>query len=253
MSAMLPLVVIAAIYAAGVGRARRWPARRSAAFAAGLVALALAGGLDEAADRRLQAHMVQHLLITVVAAPLLVLGAPVQLALRASSAPTRRRLGRALASRAARLLAHPATGWSALTATMLVTHLTGLYDLALRDPLVHALEHAAYLWSALLFWTPIAGAAPLPSRPGAFGRLGWILAAMPAMSVVAAWLGDAQTVRYETYAHAQGVAVALSDQAAGAAVMAVGGTIPLALAAVALAMDALWREERIQRAREAAR
>jgi len=253
MIALLGLALVSAAYAAAVRRAGRWPVRRSLAFAAGLAVLAasLAGGLDAAAARRLEAHMVQHLLITVLAAPLLVLGAPVQLALRASRGATRRVIARLLATRAVRVLVHPATGWCALTATMLVTHLTGVYDLALRNPLVHAAEHAAFLWSALLFWLPLAGAAPLPSRPGPFGRLLWILAAMPAMSAIAAWLGDAQTVRYEAYAHAQGTAAALADQSSGAAVMAVGGTVPLAIAAVLLAMEALWREEQRQRRREA--
>lgn len=253
MTALAPLLAIGLVYGLGVRRCERWPARRSLAFAGGLAMLAVAfvGGLDAAAARSLESHMAQHLLITVVAAPLLVLGGPVQLALRATRGPTRRSLARTLRSGPVRVLAHPATGWAALTVTTLATHLTGVYDLALRHPLVHALEHAAYLWSALLFWLPLAGAAPLPSRPGAVGRLLWILAAMPAMSAVAAWLGDGETVRYETYAAAQGTAGALADQSAGAAVMAVGGTAPLALAAVALAMEALWREERTQRRREA--
>jgi len=253
MIVVLPLLLLATAYAAGVQRAARWPARRSTAFVGGLAVLgvALAGGLDAASARSLEAHMVQHLLITIVAAPLLVLGAPVQLALRASGGSTRKALAAVLRARGTRVVVHPATGWAALTATTLVTHLTGIYDLALRNPLVHALEHTAYLWSALLFWLPLAGAAPLPGRPGAFGRLLWIMAAMPAMSAVAAWLGDAQTVRYEAYAAAQGTAAALADQSAGAAVMAVGGTTPLAVAAVALAMEALWREERMQRRREA--
>jgi putative membrane protein len=238
--ALLPLVAVALAYAAGVRRARRWPARRTAAFAAGLAMLAIAlAALDGAAGRELRAHMVQHLLIVVVAAPLLVLGAPVQLALRAG-VPGVPAMG---------ALVHPAVGWTALTATTLATHLTGVYDLALRSPPVHALEHTAYLWSALLFWLPLAGAAPLPNRPGPFGRMLWILAAMPPMSAVAAWLGDAQQPVYAHYAHTLGSG-ALADQSAAAALMAVGGTAPLALAAVLLTMEALWREEARQRRRE---
>jgi cytochrome c oxidase assembly factor CtaG len=251
MSAPMPLVLpatLALAYVIGVSRGGR-PGRRAAAWAAGVAALALALSppLDAWADARLSAHMVQHLLLTMVAAPLLAAGAPVRLALRTLRRGGRRRLARALHLRAVRVLAHPALGWAALTAVMLGTHLTPLYGLALRHPLVHASEHLAYLVAAVLYWAPLIGADPLPGRPGAAGRLAWLLAAMPPMGLIGAWLLTGP-LRYPEYAGPG----ALADQRQAASVMWVGGSLMLAGATVGLAFGAMVTEERRQVRREAA-
>src|ERR671930_1430892 len=108
------LLASAALYLHGVRRVRspdRKLANRTACFLGGLAVLwvALQSPVDAYADTRLAVHMVQHLLLTMVAAPLLVLGAPVTLALRACSpAFRRRRLLPLLRSRPVRLLATPA-------------------------------------------------------------------------------------------------------------------------------------------------
>jgi cytochrome c oxidase assembly factor CtaG len=120
------LVAVGAAYAAGVRRTRRWPARRSACFAAGagVLAVALLSGVDAWADRLQSVHMVQHGLLMLVAPPLLAAGAPVALALRALRADGRRRLARALRHPVARAIGHPATGLFALAACMPAVHLT---------------------------------------------------------------------------------------------------------------------------------
>jgi putative membrane protein len=254
MSALAPLAplalpaTLAIAYAIGLSRAGRagWAA---AAWAAGVAALALALSppLDAWADARLSGHMVQHALLTMVAAPLLAAGAPVRLALRALRRDGRRRLGRALHRPVVRGLAHPAFGWAAFTAVLLGTHLTPLYGLAVRDPLVHAAEHVAYLTAAVLYWAPLVGADPLPGRPGAAGRLAWLLAAMPPMGLLGAWLLTGP-LRYAEYAGPG----ALDDQRQAASVMWVGGSLILAAATVALAFRAMVAEERRQVRREAA-
>jgi putative membrane protein len=243
----LPLA-LALAYALGARRAAAWPARRSAAWAAGVAALAaaLSPPMDAWADGRLSAHMVQHLALTMAAAPLLAAGAPVRLALRSLRRPARRRLARALHSRAARALAHPATGWAAFTAVLLGTHLTPLYGLAVEHPLVHAAEHLAYLGTAALYWAPLVGADPLPGRPGSAGRVAWLLASMPPMGLLGAWLLTGP-LRYAEY----GGPGALADQRVAASVMWVGGSLALAGATVVLVFSALVQEERRQRRREA--
>jgi cytochrome c oxidase assembly factor CtaG len=251
VSQLAPLALPLALglgYARGMLRAGRWPAGRAAAWAAGVavLAVALSPPVDAWADARLSGHMVQHLLLTLGAAPLLAAGAPIRLALRGLGRPGRRRLARALHSRALRLLAHPAAGWAAFTAVMLATHLTGIYDLALRRPTVHALEHLAFLGSAALFWAPLVGADPLPGRPGSIGRVAWLLAAMPPMGLVGAWLLSGP-VRYAAYAGPG----AAADQRTAAAVMWGVGSLALAAATVALVFAALVQEERRQRRRDA--
>jgi putative membrane protein len=251
MNALTPLALpatLALAYAIGVARGGR-PGWRAAAWAAGAatLALALSPPLETWADARLSGHMVQHLLLTMAAAPLLVAGAPVRLALRTLRRGGRRRLARALHLRSVRVLAHPALGWTALTAVMLGTHLTPLYGLALRHPLVHAAEHAGYLLAAVLYWAPLVGADPLPGRPGPAGRLAWLLAAMPPMGLIGAWLLTGP-LRYAEYAGPG----ALADQRQAASVMWVGGSLVLAGATVALAFGAMVAEERRQVRREAA-
>jgi cytochrome c oxidase assembly factor CtaG len=125
---------------------------------------------------------------------------------------------------------------------MLATHLTPLYSAALHDPLLHELEHAAYLGGALLFWAPLVGADPLPRRLGAAGRLAWLLAAMPPMGLLGAWLLTGPQ-RYAEYG--------IAGQRDAAALMWVAGSVVLAAATVVLAGAALVREERRQRRREA--
>jgi cytochrome c oxidase assembly factor CtaG len=244
----LPLAAALA-YALGARRAGGWPRARTLAWAAGVAALALALSppLHAWADARLSGHMVQHLLLTMVAAPLLVAGAPVRLALRGLERRGRRRLAGVLHSPAARVLAQPATGWAAFTAVLVGTHLvTPLYDLAVRDPAAHAIEHLAYLTVALLYWAPLVAADPLPVRLGSAGRLAWLLASMPPMGLVGAWLLSGP-VRYPVYA-APG---ALADQREAASIMWAGGTLVLALATVALTFAALLAEEQRQQRRDA--
>jgi putative membrane protein len=127
---------------------------------------------------------------------------------------------------------------------MLGTHFTGLYELAVRDPFVHALEHLAYLLAGLLFWAPLLAVDPLPHPPGPAARFAWLLAAMPPMGLVGAKLLRA-TVAYPSYP-------SLSDQRTAAGVMWGAGSLLMAAALVAIVFSALLREETRQRRREAA-
>jgi putative membrane protein len=246
------LAVLPALYLVAARRVPRWPAARSAAFCAGLVVAAAAlVALDGVAHRRLSAHMVQHLLLAFAAAPLLVAGSPVALALRA-----RRRFGgrdrRQRARRAAPLLArlsHPVLGWAALPAVMALTHFTAIYDAALRHPALHAAEHAAYLLAALAFWRPVIGADPARGRPGAVGRVLYLLLAAGPLAVAGVAMQSSTRPWYATYAARPD---ALADQHAAGAIMWVGGGLALAAILLTVAWSAVEREHRRRLAYEEA-
>lgn len=238
------------LYAAGVRavsrhRSRGWPARRSAAFAAGLAAgvVAVASPLAALAEERLSAHMWQHLLLAFVAAPLVVLGAPLSLALQSLRDPWRQRLAGAVRSRAGRGLVHPLTTWTLFATAVVATHLTGFYDAAARSEALHALEHALYISTGLLFWVPVIGTNPVRQVHSWLGRAAYLVLAMPPMSAVAAVLVYAEAPRYPSYAGPG----ALADQQAAGAIMAVAGAAVLVTAGFVRAWQAILDEERRQR------
>jgi putative membrane protein len=245
MAASAPAVAAAAAYLGAVARVGRWPRPRTAAFLVGLALLVVAQ-LPQL-DDRLPGHMLGHLLVTTAAAPAIVAGAPLTLALRASRGSWRATLARAVRGATLHTLTRPVVAWSLFAASLTATHVPVFYDLALREPGVHAVEHALYLWTAILFWTPLLAAPPLRHRLGGAGAIAYLLLAMVPMSLVGVWLLSAETVVYPHYA-ALG-ASALADQRAGATVMWLGGTVALVVAVVACGWSALVREE--ARAREA--
>jgi cytochrome c oxidase assembly factor CtaG len=251
---VLPVLgAAAAAYLAGAARASRWPWWRVGAWLAGLaaLALALASGVDSEADRLLSVHMVQHVLLSLVAPPLLLLGAPARLALRAGGPGTRRRVAALMRERGVAVLAHPLVAWVLFTGVLVVTHLTGLYELALRHDAVHAAEHAGLFWSAMLFWLPLAGAAPVPHRLGPIGMLAYLMTSMAGMAVVAVALGT-DGLRYSSYAapaRAMGIS-AIGDQHLAAGIMVGAGAIATLTATFAVLWPALLREERHAQARE---
>jgi len=254
------LLCCAGAYLGAVGRTRRhagsgWPPRRTGAFIAGLAALAVAleSGLDGYAETLLSIHMVQHLVLVLVAAPLLLAGAPVALALRAGSPGSRRKLARLLRGRTAATLAHPAAGLLAIGGSMLATHLTPLYGWALEHPLVHAGEHLLFLGSGLLFWAVLIAPGPPVRRLDGLGRVVYLMAGMPLMSVVGVILETDPAPRYGRYlipADRFGIS-ALSDQRLAGALMWIAGTLLMGAIALGAAWRAMAAEERRAQAREA--
>jgi putative membrane protein len=225
------LLAAAALYRAGVRRVRHWPAWRSACFAAGLAALGVA--LLVVDGRSLTAHMAQHLVLAFVAAPLLVLGSPLALGLRATRA---RRVLRAA------WVARPGVGWVALAALMAVSQVPWAYEASARHPPLHAAEHVAWLAAAVLFWRVVAGADPVPHRPGPLGRLLYLLLFSAPMGATGAWLMWSSAPWYAGHS--------LSDQRDAGVLMLVGGGVTLAAITVAVAWAAILREHRRQLAYE---
>jgi cytochrome c oxidase assembly factor CtaG len=246
----------AGLYLWGVARARdHWPLRRTVSFMAGLfaIALALLSGIDYYADFLLSMHMIEHLLLILIAPTLLLWGAPVRLALSACAPAGRRVIGAVLRTRWVHTITRPACGFALFALIVLATHLTGIYELALRNQTVHALEHAAYFWSGIVFLAPLLACDPIPHPPGAIARFSWLMAAMTVMAIPAGiYLFDAH-VYYPYYlapAHALHVSALADQQAAGLIMLFGGGTVMGALAML-IAMQAMLAEERRQRRRDA--
>jgi cytochrome c oxidase assembly factor CtaG len=235
-------------------RRRAWPRRRTAAFLAGLatIALALESGLDGYAEDLLSIHMVQHLLLILVAPPLLLAGAPITLALRAATPARRRALAGILRGRPIAGLSHPAAGLLAIGAVMFATHLTPLFGLALTHPAVHVAEHMLYLGSGLLFWSVLIAPGPRLRRLDGLGEVVYLLLATPLMSVIGVILETDGSPRYTEYlapARRLGVS-ALADQRLAGALMWVAGTLVMGAIALVVAWRSMTTEERRAAARE---
>lgn len=247
-------VVVGCAALAAYGLAWLSTTRRSSirlwCWAGGLVALAAATAptMEDWAQSSFTGHMVQHLLMIVVAAPLLVLARPVATVMAAWSpqwlrSPVHRRASSWWRS------AGPLVAPAVFLAVLYVTHLTGIYDAALGSRVVHDLEHAAYLSTAIALWSVMSagGRVAAPRRVGAvFGVIG-------ASALLGMVLLSAATPLVPTYARELGVDAALDDQRAAASLMWVGGmaiTLPMLILSV-------WRwaaaEERIAQRAEAAR
>lgn len=229
------LGLLAATAFAGYGWA--WTRRRQAdawrllAWAAGigLVLVASLPVMERLAEESFTGHMVQHLLVIVVAAPLLVLAQPIRTLTGSGLIPTTS-AGRRLASWWHRWA--PIVGPLAFVSILFVTHLSGIYDEALHRRWLHELEHAAYLGGAVVTWAAVLG----PRRAGAIGRIGAAFGVSAGGALLGMILLTAPEPLIDTYASRLGPD-ALDDQRRAAALMWVGGM----LTTVPLFMLAVWR------------
>lgn len=170
-------VLLSALAAAAVGaylvgvtisrrKGRDWPLHRTTLWCAGIaVATAsVVGPLAAAAHESFFAHMTAHLAAGMIAPVLLVLAAPVTLALRALHPTPARRLSRVLASRPARLVAHPATAAVLSAGGLWLIYLTPAIDAMRASPLVHVAVHGHLLLAGYLFTAAVIGLDPRPHR-----------------------------------------------------------------------------------------
>lgn len=222
--------------------------RRSRFLIAGaaVVAVAVVGPIPELAHRHFSVHMIQHLLLSFVAAPLFALGAPLATLLKAVRGHMRQRLAAVARSRSVESLTHPLTGWTALAVVMWITHFSALYDVAVANELVHVFEHSLYLGAALLFWMPVVGADALSRRLLAWPlRLVYLAAALPLQSFLGLAIYSSQRPLYASYPD-------LTDQRLGALIMWIGGDFVFVIAIV-LVIAGWMRADRAEAARAEAR
>jgi cytochrome c oxidase assembly factor CtaG len=232
------------------------PTARSWAWFGGLAAVvaALLSPVETYSGTLLTVHMVQHLLLQFVAAPLLLLGTPVTVVLRAVGPAARRALLVVLHSRLVGVLTFPLLAWFALAAVNWGWHLSALYDYALEVEWVHYVQHISLFGAALLFWFPVIGADPGAWRLPYPVRLFYLFLAMPQNSFLGVAILNAANLLYPHYATTvrDWGPSALVDQQAAGTLMWVWGDLTF-LVAMLLVIAAWIRQEERRNAREEAR
>jgi putative membrane protein len=213
----LGLVVFAG-YAAGAVRLRRrgdrWPPVRDAGFALGTVAAGAAMALPDTSG--FTGHMVQHVLLGMLAPVLLVLGRPVTLLLRASPPAVRRRLTPVLGSAPVGVLVFPPFAAALEAGSLWLLYRTGLFAASGRDPGLHLLVHAHVLVTGVLFTASVCLLEPVRHRYGFAVRVAALVGAAAAHAVLAKSL-------YLTAP--PGTVLDVADRQSGAELMYYGGDV----------------------------
>jgi len=238
---------------------RPWPVWRTGLFLLGLAALLAALGppIDGLAQRLFSVHMVQHMLLTV-AAPLLMLGAPVRPILRGLPRLARATVVRPLARsrpirEALHFLRHPLIAGALYVGGLYAWHLPALYDAALANQGIHVAEHAWFFASALLFWSVVIDPAPFRGTLGYAARLPYLLVMGAAQNTVLGGLLSFSTrLLYGAYARTPerfGLDPVTDQRIGGAVMWVIGDFVFLAAASISFF---LWlaEEEEMQRRRE---
>jgi putative membrane protein len=241
------VLVGALLYAVGLrrrlatGRRRPELVRRAALFAVSLVLidLVLSPAFDRFADESLTMHMLQHVVLMAIVPPLVVLAAPWLTIWRAVPLEARRSAARgvlrlpAVVRRGLRGLVAPLPAWLLINVDLGIWHVPWLYDLTLRNAVVHGVEHTSFLVLGTLFWIPILDSPPLHARLGQLGRAVYVTAGVATGWVLALVLAFAPTPLYPAYAalhHRLAGLSALGDQQLAAGVMLGIGSIPFTIA-----------------------
>jgi putative copper resistance protein D len=222
------------------------PRSRTVSWTLGVVAIlfALDSGIERYDTTLFWVHMIQHLLLTMVAPPLLLHAGPITLLLRASSAETRRRwIFPILHARVIRAISFPVVAWILFAGVMWVSHFSPLFDAALENEWIHRLEHALFLGSALLFWWPAIGPdpSPWPLRPAA--KVLYVGLQMPQNTFLALAVYMSPVPLYAHYLTTGRTwgPTPLEDQQIAGAIMWVGGD--MAFLAVVILLVAAWMRD----------
>jgi putative membrane protein len=219
-------------------RGRRWPLRRTGPYLAGLGVLVVAtqSGVAGADTTSFTAHVVQHLMLGMLAPVLLALGAPVTLALQSSPRQLRARMIGILHSPPVRFVTHPVTAWALFGGSMFALYFTGLYAATLRSTALHDLTHLVFVTAGCLFFWPVVGLDPIPHRLPYGGRMLYVLVALPFHTII----GVALTTQTKLIAPG----LSLTDQQTGAGILWTAGELMGLIAMMIVAAQWMTAEER---------
>jgi cytochrome c oxidase assembly factor CtaG/putative copper export protein len=259
-------IVLAALYVAGVrrlaARGDRWPVGRTVAWLAGCAVLLIAtsSGFGRYAPGMFSIHMETHMMLSMLAPVLLVLGGPVTLALRAirpagPGAPPgpREWLLAAVRSPVSRVLTHPVIALALFVGSFYLLYFSGLFDEALEQHWAHLAMNAHFLLTGYLFYWPVIGVDPSPRRLPHIARLGMVFASLPFHAFFGVILMGMQDVIGERFYQTLALPWAsdlLADQRLGGGIAWAAGELPLLLVLVALLVQWARADEREARRRD---
>lgn len=217
---------------------------RTASYLAGLafIWVALMSPIDVLAGQLFYMHMVQHFLLMMFAAPLLLLADPMPIMLWGLPDALRLEVGRwlrpgATFRRAVRAVTPPGLVWLYFVSVLVGWHDPNAYSAALRHELVHDAEHLTFFGTAVLFWWHVIGAAPhLHRRLSRFQRIAYTVSVVPPTLItgVAISLANEPIYAYYTEVARLGEMTVLDDQRLSGAIMWIAGSMMYLLAALIL-------------------
>jgi len=226
---------------------------RGGLFLVGYTALivALLSPLHTVGEQFFSVHMVQHLLLSLVAPPLLLLSSSMPVLLWALPAQERTTLGRLVGQpgpvrSALRLLTKPMLAWWLFVGTLWAWHQPIAYDWVLENRWAHYLEHLSFFITAILFWWPVIGAPPLPSPLGFPARLAYTFLAWMPSTLLGAGISLARAPLYPFYvasAKSTGIDPTFDQQLAGL-IMWVPGDVLFVSILLLLLVAFMQHEER---------
>jgi cytochrome c oxidase assembly factor CtaG/putative copper export protein len=253
-------IVLAGLYLAGVWRLRKrgdaWPAGRLVAWLAGclVILLATSSGIGRYSPAMFSVHMGSHMMLSMVAPVLLVLGGPVTLALRALPAAgrdappgPREWLLAAVHSPVSRFLTHPIVALLLFVGSFYALYFSGLFDAALNYHWAHLAMNAHFLLAGYVFYWPVIGVDQAPRRIPPIGRLGMMFAAMPFHAFFGVILMNMQNVigqLFYSQLRLPWVGDLLTDQRLGGGIAWAAGEIPVLLVLIALLVQWARADER---------
>jgi cytochrome c oxidase assembly factor CtaG/putative copper export protein len=248
-------IVMAALYVLGVrrllGRGDAWPMGRTLAWMCGCAALLFttSSGLGRYMPAMFSMHMVAHMMLSMLVPILLVLGAPMTLALRALPAAGRDEppgprewLLAALHSRVSRFLTNPIVATVVFVAGFYGLYLGGIFDAAVSNHAAHVLMNVHFLLSGYLFYWVVIGIDPTPRQIPQLGKVAMVFASLPLHAFFGVVLMGMDTVLGETFYRSLLLSWhtdLLGDQRLGGGIAWAAGEVPLVLVMIALLIQ--WR------------
>ncbi len=248
-------IVLAVLYVLGVrrlrGRGDAWPMGRTLAWMCGCAALLFttSSGLGRYMPAMFSMHMVAHMMLSMLVPILLVLGAPMTLALRALPAAGRDEppgprewLLAALHSRVSRFLTNPIVATVVFVAGFYGLYLGGIFDAAVSNHAAHVLMNVHFLLSGYLFYWVVIGIDPTPRQIPQLGKVAMVFASLPLHAFFGVVLMGMQTVLGETFYRSLLLSWhtdLIGDQRLGGGIAWAAGEVPLVLVMIALLIQ--WR------------
>ena len=216
-------------------RGMSWSPLRTGSFLVGMLLLAIAylGPFETLAHTFFWAHMGQHLIVMMLAAPFIVLSCPVALTIMTTQGRTRATIIRALRSSVGLLLINPILTWTLFVTVLIGSHITPVMEWVLGDHDAMAfVERPLYLIAALLFYYPLIGNDMCARRPRPIHRVLALGLMMIPETVLGAVIFLAPVTLYPSYviaATAVGADPVVDQQVAGALMWA-----------ITMVIDSIW-------------